>query len=105
MRAKRLGRGLGNLLNRTETEGPPATRDRLPIGARELSARELAVLRLLPFGLSRRKLAAQLYVSENTVKTHLTSIRRKLGVVGREDVVARARELGLLDDPVGDTRG
>ncbi len=76
---------------------PGADLDRLPIGARELSERELAVLRLLPYGLSRRKLAAQLFVSENTVKTHLTSIRRKLGVSGRGDVVERAQELGLLD--------
>ncbi len=81
---------------------PGAGLDRLPIGARELSERELAVLRLLPYGLSRRKLAAQLFVSENTVKTHLTSIRRKLGVSGRGDVVERARELGLLDDVESD---
>ena len=45
---------------------------------------------------SRRELARQLFVSENTVKTHLQSIRRKLGLTGREDIAARARELGLL---------
>jgi ATP/maltotriose-dependent transcriptional regulator MalT len=69
----------------------------LPVGARELTDREQAVLVLLPHGLSRRDLAAQLVVSENTVKTHLTSIRHKLGLVGRESIVDRARELGLLD--------
>ncbi|MEM8620691.1 MAG: LuxR C-terminal-related transcriptional regulator [Actinomycetota bacterium] len=72
--------------------------DALPIGARELTERELVVLRLLPHGLSRKELARQLFVSENTLKTHLTSIRRKLGVSGRESPVDAARALGLLDD-------
>lgn len=66
----------------------------------ELSERELAVLRLLPHGLSRKDLGAQLFVSENTVKTHLTSLRHKLGVTGRSnEIVARAVELGILDEP------
>ena len=72
--------------------------DDLPVGARELTDREQAVLVLLPHGLSRRDLAAQLHVSENTVKTHLTSIRHKLGVSGRDSIVDRARELGLFVD-------
>ncbi len=71
--------------------------ENLPVGARELTDREQAVLVLLPHKLSRRELAAQLVVSENTVKTHLTSIRHKLGVTGRASIVDRARELGLLD--------
>ena len=63
-----------------------------------VSDREMAVLRLLPHGLTRREIGEQLYVSENTIKTHMTSLRHKLGVTGRsEDIVARARELGLLD--------
>jgi LuxR family maltose regulon positive regulatory protein len=69
----------------------------LPVGARELTDRERSVLALLPHGLSRRELARQLHVSENTIKTHLTSIRHKLGVVGRESIVDRAVDLGLLD--------
>lgn len=71
--------------------------DDLPPGARALTEREHAVLRLLPHQLTRRELAEQLYVSENTVKTHLSSIRHKLGVTGRTSIVARARELGLLE--------
>lgn len=82
---------------RNATRFAPDDHDRLPAGARDLTDREMAVLRLLPFGMARRELAAQLYVSENTVKTHLMSIRRKLGVRGRSDVVERARELGLLE--------
>ncbi|MEM7338081.1 MAG: LuxR C-terminal-related transcriptional regulator [Actinomycetota bacterium] len=70
----------------------------LPVGARELTDREQAVLVLLPHGLSRRELAGQLHVSENTIKTHLTSIRHKLGVSGRESIVDRAVDLGLLPE-------
>lgn len=66
-------------------------------GPVELTERERSVLTLLPFELSRAELAAQLHVSENTVKTHLTSIRRKLGLSGRASIVDRARDLGLLD--------
>ena len=71
----------------------------LPIGARELTDREQAVLNLLPHDLKRKELAAQLHVSENTIKTHLTSIRHKLGVSGRESIVDRANELGLFGSP------
>jgi LuxR family maltose regulon positive regulatory protein len=62
----------------------------------ELSERELAVLRLLASKLSRREIAAELYVSFNTVKTHMRAIFRKLGVASRPEAVERARELGLL---------
>jgi DNA-binding CsgD family transcriptional regulator len=62
----------------------------------ELSERELAVLRLLPSGLSQREIAAELYVSFNTMKTHMRSIFAKLGVSSRAEAVERARELGLL---------
>jgi LuxR family maltose regulon positive regulatory protein len=81
---------------RAETRFVPRDDRHLPVGARELTERELAVLRLLPHGLPRRELAAQLFLSENTVKTHIKSIRRKLGLGGRDDIVARARDLGLL---------
>lgn len=75
--------------------------DALPVGARELTDRERAVLSLLPHKLSRRELARQLHVSENTVKTHLSSIRHKLGVTGRESIVDRAAELDLIPPPGG----
>jgi DNA-binding CsgD family transcriptional regulator len=60
----------------------------------ELSQRELEVLRLLQSGLSQREIAAQLYVSFNTVRTHRRVIFQKLGVTSRSEAVARARELG-----------
>src|SRR5262249_13613796 len=62
----------------------------------ELSQRELEVLRGLASGLSQREIAAELYVSFNTVRTHTRVIFRKLGVTTRAEAVVRARELGLL---------
>jgi LuxR family maltose regulon positive regulatory protein len=62
------------------------------------SAAELAVLRLLP-GHTVREMAETLYLSTNTIKSHLRAIYRKLGVNARDDAVARAVALGLLDEP------
>ena len=62
----------------------------------ELSPREIDVLRLLPSSLSQREMAAELYVSFNTVRTHTRVIFSKLGVTSRSEAVSRARELGLL---------
>jgi LuxR family maltose regulon positive regulatory protein len=68
-----------------------------PAAPHPLSERELEILALLPSELSRREIAAALFVSLNTVQTHLRSIYRKLGVASRSQAVARAREQGLLD--------
>ncbi len=62
----------------------------------ELSARERDVLMRLAQLMSTEEIAADLYVSVNTVKTHLKGVFRKLGVNRRTDAVRRARELGLL---------
>jgi LuxR family maltose regulon positive regulatory protein len=62
----------------------------------ELTPKELEVLRLLATRLSRREIAARLYVSLNTVKTHQRAVYRKLRVEHRSAAVSRARELGLL---------
>ena len=62
----------------------------------ELSDREVAVLRLLRTDLNQREIGEALFVSFNTVKTHVKSIYRKLDVATRTDAVARARELDLL---------
>ena len=66
------------------------------VAAGDLTDRELAVLRRLTGAGSAREIAADLYVSHNTVKTQIRAIYRKLGVATREDAVARARERGLL---------
>ena len=70
------------------------------------SRAELAVLRGLTDGLSRREIGDQLYISLNTVKTHTRELYRKLAATSRNDAVARAEALGLLNrpDPPGDPR-
>ncbi len=61
-----------------------------------LSERELEVLRLIAAGRSNREAAAQLFISEATVKTHLLHIYAKLGVSDRAAAVAEAFNRGLL---------
>jgi LuxR family transcriptional regulator, maltose regulon positive regulatory protein len=67
-----------------------------------LSERELAVLRFLPTMMSNAEIAAEMYVSVNTVKTHLKHVYRKLDVTHRRDCVKRARELRLLSPGLGE---
>ena len=55
-----------------------------------LSERELTVLRLLGSGRSEREIGAELYVSFNTVHTHVKSIYRKLGASSRAEALARS---------------
>jgi LuxR family transcriptional regulator, maltose regulon positive regulatory protein len=61
-----------------------------------LSEKEKIVLRYLPTLLSNEEIAGEMFVSVNTVKTHLKSIYRKLAVSQRRDAVRRGRELRLL---------
>jgi LuxR family transcriptional regulator, maltose regulon positive regulatory protein len=61
-----------------------------------LSPRERAVLRYLPTMMSNQEIASELFVSVNTVKTHLKAIYRKLDVPDRREAVRRARALELL---------
>jgi LuxR family maltose regulon positive regulatory protein len=61
-----------------------------------LTEREHTVLRYLPSLMTYEEIAADLYVSLNTVKTHAYGIFRKLGVTGRRQAVRSARELHLL---------
>ena len=61
------------------------------------SEAELAVLRLLATDLSAREIGAQLFLSPNTVRSHIRSIYRKLAVGSREDAVARADTMGLVE--------
>jgi LuxR family maltose regulon positive regulatory protein len=62
----------------------------------QLTSRELAVLRMLPLRLSNREMAAQMYISVNTLKTHVRSIYRKLDVPHRSAAVRRAKALELV---------
>ncbi|MFI7498454.1 response regulator [Streptomyces sp. NPDC049687] len=68
-----------------------------PSPERELSGREVEVVRLLAEGLSNRAIAEALFLSEATVKTHLVRVYRKLGADNRAAAVSEAVRRGLLD--------
>ena len=65
--------------------------------AARLTERERGILRLLAEGGSNAQIGAQLFVTEQTVKFHLTNIYRKIGVPNRTTAAAAARQLGLVD--------
>ncbi|MFJ6850052.1 response regulator [Streptomyces sp. NPDC091271] len=65
-------------------------------GQEPLSTREREVLRLVAKGTSNREIAAELFISEATVKTHLTHVFAKLGAKDRAAAVAVAYERGIL---------
>ena len=62
----------------------------------ELSEAELRVVRYLPGNLRAPEIAAELFVSPNTVRTHIRHIYAKLDAHSRKEAVERARELGLI---------
>jgi LuxR family maltose regulon positive regulatory protein len=62
----------------------------------QLSEREREVLRHLSRMLSTAEIATEMYISVNTVKTHLRSIYRKLSAAHRGEAVRRARQLELI---------
>ena len=71
----------------------------LPQGNTELSERELEILKLLATGLSNKEIAAQLYLSPNTVKVHLRNIFAKLGVQSRTEATVIAIQRGYVSVP------
>ena len=83
-----------NALQTTLTPVPPASDPGAPEAL--LSERERQVLRLLAVGLSNKELSRDLFISENTVESHLRRINGKLGVRNRTQAVTRAREMGLI---------
>jgi LuxR family maltose regulon positive regulatory protein len=70
--------------------------DAIAPAAAPLTNQERRILGLLADGLSNRDMAARLFVSETTVKTHLRHINEKLDTRSRTHAVARGRALGLL---------
>ena len=81
-RARRLREILGTRLRRAAAYGAV------------LTERESAVLNLLAKGRSQREIATSLFISHNTVKTHLKSVYRKLGVTSRDAAVEQLRSRG-----------
>jgi DNA-binding CsgD family transcriptional regulator len=64
--------------------------------SRGITDRELEILTLIARGLSNREIATELFISENTVKTHCSRAFDKLGAARRTQAVQRGKELGLL---------
>ena len=76
---------------------PPGRAAAAPPGLAEpLTDRELDVLRLIAAGKSNQRIAHDLFVALDTVKTHVTHILVKLGAANRTEAAARARQLGLI---------
>lgn len=77
--------------------GGPLDRPRAP-GLAQLTAREAEVTRLVARGLTNSEIAAELYVSLGTVKSHLSSISTRLSARNRVEIAARAWESGFMDE-------
>jgi DNA-binding NarL/FixJ family response regulator len=74
--------------------GPPVAR---PKGLDDLTERELDVFRLVARGLSNAEIGRELYISETTVKTHITHILQKLDLRDRVQAVVLAHQAGIVE--------
>jgi LuxR family maltose regulon positive regulatory protein len=79
-----------------QANGPAAPPGESALPCETLTRSEVRVLRYLPSNLSTREIAAELYLSTNTVKTHQRHLYQKLGASSRTEAIERARALGLL---------
>jgi DNA-binding NarL/FixJ family response regulator len=86
---------VAGLRSRTTTEVTPPE----PVDVPELTRRELEILRLVAEGLSNSQLAKMLWVTEQTVKFHLSNIYRKLDVSNRTEASRWAQVHGVLGSP------
>jgi LuxR family maltose regulon positive regulatory protein len=87
---------VGEALDSIERRGTERSSPVAVLLGEPLSEREQAILRYLPTMMSNQEIASELFVSVNTVKTHLKAIYRKLDASGRREAVQRGRELGLM---------
>ena len=91
---------LANVLNVLGGASLPGRRGEPAELAEDLTESEIRVLRYLPSNLSAPEIAAEVFLSTSTVKTHMRHIYEKLGAHKRTEAVERARELGLLGPSV-----
>jgi DNA-binding NarL/FixJ family response regulator len=75
---------------------PPPSPVTVPTTGRVVTSREREVLQLVAEGASNRDIAERLFISERTVKSHMTAVLRKLMVSSRTQAVALGREQLLL---------
>ncbi len=94
--ANRPGPYLTQLMSHVERAVPATAEDTTGSMIEPLTVREREVLGYLPSHLSAPDIAAKIYVSPNTVKSHLKSIYRKMGAASRGDAVTIAISRGLL---------
>ena len=92
-----LPRGRNAAHPQTQAQAAPAPPQDLP----DLTRRELEILRLVAEGHSNTQLAKMLWVTEQTVKFHLSNVYRKLDVSNRTEASRWAQLHGLLSTPVG----
>ena len=64
--------------------------------AAPLSSREVQIVRLVAAGQSNKQVARSLFLTENTVESHLRRINRKLGTRTRTQAIAKARDIGAI---------
>lgn len=93
-----LGAWVGYQTTQEKTNAHDPTPQALPSSVEEpdLSAREQEVLQLMADGLSNREIGERLFISENTVKTHVAHLFVKLDVKRRTQAIRKAREQQLL---------
>jgi LuxR family maltose regulon positive regulatory protein len=91
--------GLGTLIDEARTLRTLLSKEHDPSapGASALTAAELRLLPLLSTHLSFPEIAAEMFLSPNTVKSQAYSLYRKLGASSRSQAVARSRDLALLE--------
>jgi DNA-binding CsgD family transcriptional regulator len=89
-----LGLWLGQRL--TRRKAPPFEKNLSALQYLGVSDREYEVLSLLAVGLSNREIAERLFVSPNTVKTHLAHLYEKLEVSRRTQAISKAKSLQLI---------
>jgi DNA-binding CsgD family transcriptional regulator len=92
-----LASEIAGLLGEVKRSAPPSAEPAWP--GEPLTESETHVLRYLPTHMGALEIAAELFVSGNTVKTHLRHLYRKLGAHSRHEAVQRARVIGLLTVP------